>query len=368
MSFGPLDTIGASLKLPTLQSISSSVSGVVTSLETSATQLLSNFGSANSTTKQAEAIAKIASTGNAGDFTSVSRDINVTPQNGQLIATNATTGSGLAVLVNVPSGSPANIDYTDANDDNTIAMKVTLTAEPNLYDGVDPSIPSQIVFTAMPTISESHAATYESFQPLHHPGEILKYKGTNARSWKVDAKLISRTVDEADANLQIINIIRSWVMPFYGNGTNDNLSAYLGAPPVILTLTAYGDKMIGPAKCVLDSHSWTWPNDVDWIQTSDNTPFPVIISVSLDLKESWSPAEYSSFDLLAYRRGDLYSDTGAFSTNASIRKPSPQNATASTSGDTSQPQNATQSDVNSGNSSSSSNVSNVQVNPTRGGQ
>jgi hypothetical protein len=100
-------------------------------------------------------------------------------------------------------------------------------------------------------------------------------------------------------------------MPFYGTGNSDpNLQQYLGAPPPILTLTAYGAQMIGPVPCVMTNYSWTFPNDCDYIPTSDGSPFPVILDVNITLKESFSPAEYSSFDLSSYKRGDMQ---GAFS-------------------------------------------------------
>jgi hypothetical protein len=184
----------------------------------------------------------------------------------------------------------------------TLKYKVKLVAEPGV-GGV-------VTFEAMPTISESRSASYDPVSVLHHPGDILKYKSSSARSWGIDVKLISRTPQEAAMNLNSINKIRAWVMPFYGMGTGSNgaTSRYLGAPPPILTLTAYGDTMIGPVKCVLESYSWTWPNDVDYIPAgtgSSPVPFPAIVSLTLTLKESFSPAEYSGFDILSYRAGDM---------------------------------------------------------------
>jgi hypothetical protein len=70
-------------------------------------------------------------------------------------------------------------------------------------------------------------------------------------------------------------------------------------------LTAYGAQMIGPVKCVMTQYNWTWPNEVDYIHTSSGVPFPVIIDVSMSLKESYSPAEYSQFNLLQFRNGNL---------------------------------------------------------------
>lgn len=184
----------------------------------------------------------------------------------------------------------------------TLKYKVKLVAEPGVGGAV--------TFEAMPTISEGRSASYDPVSVLHHPGDILKYKSSSSRSWTISAKLISRTPQEAEENLSSINKIRAWVMPFYGMGTGSNgaTARYLGAPPPILTLTAYGNTMIGPVKCVLESYSWDWPNDVDYIPAGTGSapvPFPAIVSISLTLKESFSPAEYSGFDILSYRAGDM---------------------------------------------------------------
>lgn len=108
-------------------------------------------------------------------------------------------------------------------------------------------------------------------------------------------------------------MIRAWGMPFYGEGTasDQELNQYLGAPPPILTLSAYGPNMIGPIKCVLTSYSWDFDSALDYIPTLTGNPFPVILDISLSLMESWAPSEFSGFNLRAFKAGDL-SSTGAF--------------------------------------------------------
>lgn len=226
----------------------------------------------------------------------------------------STQTAGMASLT--PSG----------DSDPTLGLRVTISQEPALGPL------STVTFVVSPTISENREAEYTPFQPLQHPGEILKYKGTASRSWGVHGKLVSRNADEATQNLQYINMIRSWVMPFYGNGTgtDSDTAKFLGAPPPILTLSAYGPKMIGPVKCVLMSYNWDWPNECDYIYAIDDNgdpvPFPVVVEVTLSLKESWSPAEYSKFDLMQYRAGNM---TAAFG-----GKLSPQESASGSSNDT----------------------------------
>jgi hypothetical protein len=175
-----------------------------------------------------------------------------------------------------------------------------------------------VTFFASPTIGESRQASWDSVPVTHHPGEILAYKTTSSRSWEISsAKLISRTPKEATSNLVILNKIRSWVMPYYGYGTEKSQKNKLGAPPPILIFSGYGDANIGPVPVVLLSYNFNYSSDMEMIQCeqllNDNgeilikagTPFPIISEISLTLKESYSPREFSSFDIVAYKMGDM---------------------------------------------------------------
>ena len=191
---------------------------------------------------------------------------------------------------------------------STSELKVIIKQEPSVGDS-----PNEIVFKVMPRISESGGAEYEQITPTHHPGSIQKFRNSTPRTWSVSGRLMSRTVAEASENLKLLNMIRSWRMPFYGEGTNQNSSTQgkLGAPPPILTLTGYGPSMIGPIKCVLTSYNWDFDNQLDYLPTDLGSMFPVLLDISLSLTESWSPAEFSGFDLVKYKQGDLSAD-GAF--------------------------------------------------------
>ena len=162
-----------------------------------------------------------------------------------------------------------------------------------------------VFFEASPRVSESRSAQYTELNITHHPGSILKYDKTASRGWSVNARLVSRTPAEATKNQVYLNIIRSWVMPFYGSGTEAADAKLLGAPPPILKFSGYGPKNIAPVPVVMESYSTNWPNDVDYIPTDDGTPFPVILDIDVTLKEAYSPKEYSGFDLFAYKSGDL---------------------------------------------------------------
>lgn len=173
-----------------------------------------------------------------------------------------------------------------------------------------------IKFLANPVISDSRDAAYDSISISHHPGEILKYRSTNSRTWGLNnIKLVSRTAAEATENLKKLNMIRSWVMPYYGQGTAENFNLMFGAPPPVLIFSAYGSSNIDEHPVVLLNYNFSYPNDVDYIECQTDTaagimpgtPFPALCDISINLKESFSPAQFSGFNLSEYRNGKLSS-------------------------------------------------------------
>jgi hypothetical protein len=164
----------------------------------------------------------------------------------------------------------------------------------------------QIVFNVSPSIDESRSANYEHISPVHHPGTIQVYKNSESRQFNIAVKLISRTSAEASQNIKYINLIRSWVMPYYGQGTaNSSERQRLGGPPDILLFDVYGDQNISGVPVVLTSYHWVYPDQVDYIPTLNGIPFPTIMDISLSIIESYSPEQFTSFDITAYKVGDM---------------------------------------------------------------
>ena len=289
--------------VPVVKTLNSDGVAVALADQNSGTQYTApNYALSPPSGLEAEAITKLSNTGLGPQFGTLSRTVGLPTVNGTQVATETATNAPLVVVTPnaTPAGLPAGaIPAADTNKTDQYRLKLVANPSANYQ--------TTVTFNVMPTISESRQANYASFTPIQHPGEILKYQGTSSRTWSVTVQLVSRTVDEATQNQANLNIIRSWVMPFYGVGTANNqfTAAYLGAPPPIITLTAYGDYAIGPVKCIMENYSFDWPNTVDYIQTVDGQPFPVLATISMHFKESFSPAEYSGFDLSTYGLGRM---------------------------------------------------------------
>lgn len=166
-------------------------------------------------------------------------------------------------------------------------------------------------FLVLPEVTESRSVGYEPVQPAQFPGAFQKYKGTESVQWTVNAILISRTTAEATVNLKNVNMLRGWTMPFFGENTAAMFPGKLGAPPPVLRFKGLRESMIGEVPVVITSLNWSWPRDVDYIPavspdgTASNVPFPTVISVTINLVESFSTTEFNQFDLDSYRMGDM---------------------------------------------------------------
>ena len=214
---------------------------------------------------------------------------------------------------------------------------------------------SQVIFEVTPNLTETGSVDYSTINPVHLPGGIQIYKHTNSRTFEIQAKLISRNVDDAIKNMKYLQAMRSWRYPFFG-ATNtvaenltveptddgeqvqdpsdaaiarakDNNAQLRGAPPEVLYLYAYATTTTSSSSdgsqfqfinlsripVVLTSLSITYDDESDYIpvyiksnagtpDTSKVVPFPIKISVNLSLAETHSPLEYEKFDLMAYKR------------------------------------------------------------------
>lgn len=195
-----------------------------------------------------------------------------------------------------------------------------------LVSVVDPT--NNVVFDVTPTLTESGGVDYSQVAPVHLPGAIQIYRHTNPRQFSVGATLVSRTIEEATANMKRLQMLRAWRFPYFGTSSKEfdsqqnaisrvrSTSPELrGAPPEVLYLYGYSSpenslrrSMVNLNKIpvVLQTLDITWPDDVDYLPTNNNNePFPTRMQVSLSLAETHSPREFETFSLDKYRAGKL---------------------------------------------------------------
>lgn len=189
-----------------------------------------------------------------------------------------------------------------------------------------------VAFRVSPeSINESRQAIYKQLEPLHMPGAVQVYTHTTPRNWAVSGvKLISRNGVEAEDNLQTVNLLRSWMSPYFGESKTSGRDNYqgemLGAPPPVLLFSAYSDGkfkssqqgsnqygsetggmgILRSVPVVIQSMNIPFNNDLDYIQTQkSNQPFPAVLPLDFQLVETHAPADFSKFDIIKYKEGKL---------------------------------------------------------------
>lgn len=172
-----------------------------------------------------------------------------------------------------------------------------------------------LIFKTMPTIQESNSAQWDPAPgTTHQPADTMVFKSSASRAYTISVKMIARDAYEADTTLRYMNILRAWTKPYFGRGTaaallNDasgEASKFLGAPPPILAIYAYGSMSLNGVTCVLQSVDFSWPDDCDYVPSSsvyDHQPVPVVMQFSMNFKETYSPLQLSNFNLFDYKEG-----------------------------------------------------------------
>lgn len=156
-------------------------------------------------------------------------------------------------------------------------------------------------FRLTPEITEAGSVSYAEIHEARVPASFLIYIGTPSRTWSINAKMLSRTVEEADRTWREINILRSWRMPENGAMSVDGG----GNAPTIVNLYGYG-KTFQAIPTVITSLNIEWPSDVDYIKDSQGTDIPILMSVSISLKEAHQHQDImNDFNILSYRLGTL---------------------------------------------------------------
>lgn len=206
-----------------------------------------------------------------------------------------------------------------------------------------------IAFDVVPDVNETRSVEYKSMNPIHMPGTIYAYGHTASRLFGINnARLISRTPEEAAYNLAKLNLLRSWTMPYFGQADDD----LIGQPPDVLGFWAFAVGPSGDAigngqnvetpgvraagteerqrathlhniPTVIHNLQITYPSDIDYIPTAEQSfnfgtgsrqfsvdiaagvPMPTIMTTDIQLYETHSPRQFNQFNLEDYRAGRL---------------------------------------------------------------
>lgn len=142
----------------------------------------------------------------------------------------------------------------------------------------------RVVFDASPTLSEDGGANYDGYGIVHLPSSLYAYRNSDGRRFGLTGQFISRNEAEAKRNIAFLDLLRSWRLPEFGS---------TGATPPILKLYGYKNKNIDGRQVVLNSYSFSFDSNTDYIYTAKQ-PMPIIGAISIQLSEVYSAEQITA--------------------------------------------------------------------------
>jgi hypothetical protein len=197
--------------------------------------------------------------------------------------------------------SLSNIGRSEPNQTNNISADI---------ENVDNDIfeKGMVIFHSTPEVSEQGNVLYVDISDIRAAGSHSVYLGSPARTFNINHKFISRTRIEAENTWRMMNTLRAWRMPKTGlahQGINvEDLNADTNAPSV-LNLFGYGKTFRG-IPVVITSLTIDWNSESDYIKCNNGSDIPIILPVSISLKEMRTYNDMNStFNYEQFKKGEL---------------------------------------------------------------
>ena len=200
-----------------------------------------------------------------------------------------------------------NIDNTSIGErrGNFVATgKVKLVEELSRNGDFRPAVGSSrnsVLFEVQPELSEAKSTNYVEIGEIRSSASLLIFMGSPSRNFSLNAKLVSRTVEEATQNFEYLHRLKGWSMP---DPKYQTKISGTGVPRTLL-LYAYGKNIRG-VPTVIKTLNIDYPVDCDYILTKDkDARMPIILNVSVQLQETRTPDELTAFLIEEYKTGQL---------------------------------------------------------------
>ena len=134
-------------------------------------------------------------------------------------------------------------------------------------DGIlGPLIPTGgVVFPYNPEIQIAHIANYANTSLTHVNYQYPQYVNSEVQPITINATFTAQDTTEARYVQAVLHFFKTWTKMFYGN------SKYKGSPPPICYLSGYGEYQFNRHPILIQSFSYSYPTDVDYISVTPVT-------------------------------------------------------------------------------------------------
>lgn len=159
-------------------------------------------------------------------------------------------------------------------------------------------------FDITPQVTEQGSSIVNEISEIRAPASILIWLGSPARTFTINAKLLSRTAEEAEKSFRDKNLLNSWRFPESGKA-----DVALGRDSYPSTVNLWGyNGMFRGIPTLVTSISFEWPDDVDYVRSTSGVSMPILMGVSITLKEAQAIESVkfkNDFDISQFRAGTL---------------------------------------------------------------
>lgn len=124
-----------------------------------------------------------------------------------------------------------------------------------------------VIFPYTPLISVNYSATYDQSTVPHSNYRIFQYQGSSVDSVSITCDFTAQDVYEANYLIAVIHFFRAATKMFYGQDQDPKP----GTPPPLVFLFGMGGFQFEGHPLAITSFSYSLPNDVDYIPTTNSS-------------------------------------------------------------------------------------------------
>jgi hypothetical protein len=157
----------------------------------------------------------------------------------------------------------------------------------------------QIVFPYTPTISFGSTANYSEYELVHTNYAINAFTNSRPNNIIINAPFYNQTREEAINTVDTLLFLRSNLKMDFGNNAT-------GAPPPILTFSAYGEFNFNNVPVLLLNFDTSYANEIDYVNDGRGNYIPTDMTVNITLLPQYSAEKQRAFSLDAFSNGIGY--------------------------------------------------------------
>ena len=167
-------------------------------------------------------------------------------------------------------------DNTREQDDWRVRLQLATDAYDYLYNAAklgDVLYPLQVtkgvIFPYTPQIQMGYKANYEAIDLVHNNYKQYFYKNSSVEDVIITCDFTAQDTNEADYLLAVMHFFKSVTKMFFGQDS----SPRAGTPPPLCFLSGLGQYQFSDHPLLINSFTYTLPNDVDYIRAGSTTQF-----------------------------------------------------------------------------------------------